>query len=196
MCNFREAAASSASRQIEIHAHHQRLRFRIAQPAIIFEHHGTVGGQHQSEIQEARVRNPFLGKPGDRRAHNIFHDHRFVVRRDHPVHGVRAHPAGIGAAVAVEDALVVARGRHRQERTPVGQDNEGKLLALQRCFQQNPRAARAEFVLLHHPANERFGLLARFRDQNALSRAQSVRLHDHRPIHRVERPNRLLGGIK
>ena len=118
------------------------------------------------------------------------------MRSDHSVHRVCAHPAGIGAAVTVEDTLVIARRRHRNEGSPIRQDNVRKFLPLERVFEQHARAAVAELMLLHQAADERLGLRARFRHEDAFSPAQPVGLDHHRPIHRVQRANRFHRGVK
>src|SRR4029077_11552344 len=76
------------------------------------------------------------------------------------------------------------------------QDDERKLFALESVFEEHPRAACAELVFLHEPANKRLGLRARFRHKDAFPRAQSIRLYDHRPIHGIERANGFGWGFK
>ena len=47
-------------RQVGSQAHHDRLRFRVAEPTVEFDHLGVpIRGDHQAGIQEAQVRSTF-----------------------------------------------------------------------------------------------------------------------------------------
>ena len=113
-----------------------------------------------------------------------------------PSIGVCAHPAGIRTAIAVKNALVIARWRHRQKRFSVRQNDERKFVALERMLQQHARTAGAELMVLHQPPDECLGLSAIFRNEHALARAQSIRLDHHRPIHGVQTRELLPAGIQ
>jgi hypothetical protein len=97
----------------------------------------------------------------------------------HPGHGrVGAHAAGVRSLIAVEDALVVLRRRHRHGPLAVAQREQGELLALEVLLDEHARVAEAPF---HEHCLERgTGLVPAGRDDDALARGQPVGLEDDR----------------
>ena len=88
----------------------------------------------------------------------------------------RAHPAGVGAGVAVADALEVARGRERQRALAVAQREHRQLVADQQLLDQHRVVAEAPLLDHRHQRGVRLRLV--LRDHHALARGQAVGL-DH-----------------
>ena len=64
---------------------------------------------------------------------------RFQFGGQHARRAVRAHPAGIGAGIAVADALVVLRRSERHHRRAVGQHEQADFLALEEFLDHRAR---------------------------------------------------------
>ena len=110
----RAAAASSGARGVR-QAWQLRLRLRIAEPDVELQQARSVGGEHQARVQRAPEGDAPPRQLGQDRAGGSASTMSartpvvdVVERRD------RAHAAGVRAPVAVEQSLVVARGRQRQ----------------------------------------------------------------------------------
>ena len=67
----------------------------------------------------------------------------------HGVVGVDPHAAGVRTLVIIEGALVVLRGRKRQDGLAISQHDEGKFLALQALLNNQPGTGVAQRLLLH-----------------------------------------------
>ena len=101
--------------QVGLQAHHHRLRFRIAEAHVELDHLRRAGGvDHQPGVEEAGERHAVGDHAAHGRLDHLAHHARVHFGRDHRRRRIRAHAAGVRAGVAVADALVVLRGRHRQ----------------------------------------------------------------------------------
>ncbi len=173
----------------------ERLSFRVAQPAIVFEHHGPMRGEHQPEIQEARVRKPSSESPA-------IVGHTILSR----MIGIRylgvimpsvvyaPMPPVLGPRSPSKTRLWSCVGAIGRNERPSVRTMKESSSPFSPCLEQHARAAVAELVLFHQPANEILGLLARLGYQDAFPGAQTVRFHDDRPVHGVERANGLGSG--
>jgi hypothetical protein len=83
----------------------------------------------------------------------------WIFGRDDRGRRVRAHAAGVGALVAVAQALVVLAGGERQRARAVAHDDEARFLALQELLDHDPRAGFAEAFLRHHAVDGGLRLL-------------------------------------
>ncbi len=106
---------------------------------------------------------------------------------------VGAHPAGVRAAIAVEDALVVVRRRQRVCALPIAQRHQRDLPADQAFFDDRARAdvvrwvgrvgvggvANQKATLDEDLSQGRFGLLGRLGHRHTLASRQAVGLHHH-----------------
>ena len=92
---------------------------------------------------------------------------------------IGAHAAGVGALLAVEDALVVLGGGQRQRVRAVDQGEEARLLADQALLDHHLGAGRAERAR-EAGLDGGGGILARLGDDHALAGRQAVGLDDDR----------------
>ena len=104
--------------------------------------------------------------------------HLFELRIGHNRgRAVGAHTPGIGAGVAVENGLVVLRGRQREGRFPVAERQQRHFLAHQKFFDDHTASGRAEHAA--HDLVERFErLFLGLGHDDALARRKAVRLDD------------------
>ena len=94
-------------------------------------------------------------------------------------HGrVGAHAAGVRPLVAVEDALVVLGGRHRQRGLAVAQGQQRQLLALEVLLHDDAALAEAAGHEELVQRGSRLGLVGG--DDDALARGEAVELQDDR----------------
>ena len=172
--------------QIALESHHDGLRFGVAHAAIEFERLGVaLRVDHQAGIQEAGERNAVFRHARQRGQDDLLHRLGMHVGRDHRSRRVGAHATGVGAGVAVEQALVVLAGGQREHVLAVGQHDEAGFFALQKLFDHDARAAfvvlHAELVVLQHPVDGFVGLGQRHGHDHALARCQAIGLdHDGR----------------
>ena len=75
---------------------------------------------------------------------------------------------------------MVHRGYHRHHRFAVGKRQNRNLRSGQKFFDDDAAAAFAENLILHHGAYRVPGFFDCFRDHNAFTECQSVRLNDDR----------------
>ena len=112
----RRAASARAGRSSK--PHHQHLAFGIAEAGIILDQLRPLGGQHQAGIEHAEIRACLASAS----ARTVGSTISSIARRSssgvqHRRRAVGAHAAGIGAGVAVADALVVLRRAERERRS-------------------------------------------------------------------------------
>ncbi len=103
--------------------------------------------------------------------------------RDHGRGRVGAHAAGVGPAVAVEDALVVLARGERQRVLAVGHDDEARFLAGHELLDDDAVPGVAQLAAREHHVHRgvRFGGV--HRDHDALACGQPVGLdHDRRAL--------------
>ena len=168
--------------QVRLQAQHHRLGFRIAEAHVEFDHPRRAGlVDHQPGVEEPGERHSVGGHAAHGGHHDLAHHPLVHLRRHHRRGRVGAHAAGVGPGVAVADALVVLRGRHRQRVRAVDHGNEAGLLAVEEFLDHHSRAGVAEGVALEHVADRGFGLRQRRRHHHALARGQAIGLdHDRR----------------
>ncbi len=148
-----------------------RLRLGIAQPAVELQHPRAARSQNEAGVERADERRP----PAPQLAHGGLQDGADglfdQLGRRVPRRADRAHAAGVGAEVAVEQALVVARGRQRQDRLAVAEGDDGDLAPLEPLLDEELSAGPPKLV----DCLRRLRAVAR--DDDALARRQPVDLH-------------------
>ena len=164
------AARRSGKRaeEVSVDPRQDRLRLRISEPAIEFEHLRTLVGEHQARVQRPDERRAASGQFGQ---HRPVHDVDDVLG----IHGhrrVRAHPARVRPRVAVPDTLEVLRGRKRDRTHAVAECEHRDFLALQELFDHDRVAVRRDTA----ETGVQFGLVAAYED--AFARGEAVRLED------------------
>ena len=104
--------------------------------------------------------------------------------RQHRSGAVGAHAAGVGAGIAVADALVILCAAEGDDGLPVAQHEQAGFLALQELLDHGIAADPA-------PGDQRvergFGLVPGLRDRHALAGGEAVVLDDYRIAEFVER---------
>src|SRR5690606_24653953 len=111
---------------------HDRLGFGIAEAAVELDDLGRAAAvDHQTGVEETGVDVAFGGHATHGRPDDLVH-HPLVDRiGDHGRRGVGAHAAGVGAGVAVADALVILAGSHGQHVAAIDHDDEAGFLAIE-----------------------------------------------------------------
>ncbi len=92
---------------------------------------------------------------------------------------VRAHAAGVGARVAVAEALVVLRGAEHRVALAVAGHVEGDLLAFEALLDDDGGAGLAEGAVAERAGERRDGLVDVVADGDPLARGEPVGLHHH-----------------
>ena len=174
--------------EVAFDARHDRLAFGIAEADIIFDQLGAVGGQHQPGIEHAAKRRSGLGHGARGRLDDLAHRPRFELGGEHRGGRIGAHAAGVGAGIALADALVVlrrCRARRRGCRRPARTGSLPRPPGIPRSpsARRPPRAIAAS-------ASSRV-----MRDGHALARGEAVGLDHHRDRKAVERGERLGLGL-
>ena len=159
----------------------EHLRLGVAEPCVALEEHRTGPGEHQARVERAHERGPATRQLGEDRA---------VDRRNELGDGlvgqvgkraVRAHAAGVRAAVTVGEPLVVAGKRQREGVAAVAQRDQRRFLALEPLLHHHADADRALPwpVVVGKERVERLVRLPGVRaDRHALPRRKAVGL-DH-----------------
>jgi len=108
------------------------------------------------------------------------------LRRDDRRRRVRAHAAGVRAAILVEQTLVVLARRERERVLAVDHDDEARFLAVEEFLDHDACACVAELVARQHHVDRFVRFLERHRDDHALAGREAVGLHDDRRAFRVD----------
>ena len=165
--------------EIGFQAHQDRLGFGIAHAAVEFQgFDAAVLADHQSGVKEAGVRHAFERHALDGGVDDFADDLGVDARRDRRCRRVRTHAAGVGAGVAVADALVILAGGERQHVFAVDHDDEADLFAIEKFFDHDARASIAEFVVGEHVIDGRVRFFQRLGDDDTLACREAVGLDD------------------
>jgi hypothetical protein len=103
------------------------LRLGIAEAAVELDHAQPVVSAHQSRVEEALERRAPAGELAEHRQVHRLEDLRRLVVGDVGQWREGAHPAGVRAAVAVPDPLVVAGRREGNGRLAGAEGEERQL---------------------------------------------------------------------
>ena len=170
--------------EVALEAHEDRLRLGITEAAVELHHaRRAVLADHEARVKEARVGNSLGRHALHDRVDDLAHHAMMDFGRHHRRGRIRAHAAGVGALVAVEDALVVLARGERQHALAVDHHDEARLLALHEFLDDDAMAGVAELVAGEHHVDRRMRLVDRRRDHHALSGGEPVGLdHDRRAV--------------
>ena len=135
--------------------------------------------EHQAGVEHAAVRRALGGHAGDRRPDDLGHRALGQLRRHAWRRRIRAHAAGVRAAVALADALVVLRGAELQHARAIDQGEQARFFAEQAVLEQDGRAGLAERAA-ERGIERRQRLVDAARDGHALAGGEPVRLDHHR----------------
>ena len=156
-----------------------RLRLRVAEPGVALEQDRAVRRQHEASVERATERGAASGQLGQDRAVEPVDQ---VIRRlvgEIGQRRVRAHPAGVGADVAIAEPLVIAGDRQGQRVASVAQGDEAGLTAVE-PFLDDDLAGRVG------DGDRPHRLFGRLADGDALARGEPIRLDDDPPTLRGE----------
>ena len=181
----RDVAAGGGQRQRREVAAEQGqdgLGLGVAEADVVLDEARPIGGQHQAGVEDADVRDAGGGEVIEDRLDE--RGHQLVGRVRDRCRRVGAHSPGVGAGVALADALVVLGQRERDRHASVAQGQQ--------------RALGAGHPLLEHErladvtgrADGRFGLGVVGRHRDALAAGQPVELDDDRAAELTPPPPR------
>ena len=180
----REIAPRRGVEQLEpvaVVGRHEHRRLGIAEADVVLEHARDAPVDHQPHEEHAAEGGALGGHAAQRGLDDLAHHARVDLGRDDGRGRVGAHAAGVGAAVAVGDALVVLRGREghgpRARRTRRGSSPPRRRGAPRARPWRRPRRARAcarMRSMASHASSTVSG------DDDPLARRQAVGLDDQR----------------
>ena len=129
-------------RQVGGKQRHQHLGLRVAETYVELQDARALFGHHDPDEQHAAVQQPVGAQSAYRRLHDLRVDRRRQVAVDpwHRAHG--AHPAGVGAGVAVLRFLVVAADRQHRRSAAVHQQEQRQLETVQVLFREHRAAGQ------------------------------------------------------
>ncbi len=133
---------------------------------------------HDASVQEARVADAVGGHAVHGRNDHLAHDARVHFRRDHRRRRIGAHAAGVGALIAVAQALVILRRGKGKHIPAVDHRDEARFLARKKVLDDDARTRVAHRVFDQHRVDGRIGFGARLRDDHALARGETIGLDD------------------
>ena len=174
--------------EVGLQTHHDRLRLGVAHAAVEFDHARlALAVDHQAGVEEAGVGQALGRHAGQRRVDDFAHHARMHVGGDHRRGRVGAHAAGVGALVAILEALVVLAGGERERVFAVGHDDEAGFLAFHELLDDDARAClgvlHSHLVVEQHHVDRGVRLVGRHRHHHALARGEAVGLdHDRRGL--------------
>jgi hypothetical protein len=173
--------------EVGVEQREHRLCLGVAEAAVVLDEPWARSGEHEAGVEHADVGRPFGGQVVEHRldegGHEVVGIERDRRRR------VRPHAAGVGAGVALADALVVLGERQCTCSAPVAQCEQGALGPL-------------EALLEHERALRRDGadgvdrVVGPSGTMHALAGGQTVELHHHGCAEFLEPRNRLVGTSK
>ncbi len=173
--------------QVRFEPHQDGLRLRVAEAAVEFERaRVALRVDHHAGVEKPAVWQAVGRHPVHRGKDDLAHDARVNFRCDDWRRRIRAHAAGIGAEVAVVQALVVLRRREREHVRAVRHDDEARLFADEALLDDDARTGVAQPVADEHGVDRGVRLVHHRRDDDTFARGQPVRLHHDRRAARVD----------
>ena len=109
---------------------------------------------------------------------------------------VRAHASGVGTRIVIEHALVILRDLTSNDRRPVGEGNERRLLTVEKLLYDDLRSGIAKRAPLDPIAYRLDGLVSIGCNEDALSGGKAVRLDDVRGAELIHERNGLVDLVE
>ena len=167
-------------RLTEQRQHH--LGFRIAETGVELEHAQSIRGEHQTRVEATDKWIPPLAECLDAGFQHVTRDIlKKVLRAGIRRRGDRAHPAGVGAAVAVKDALVVSCGDEQTHAASIAQPEHAHLGTREQFLDNDLTSRGAETLIAETILQRAFRLLDGAADRDTLAQRQPVGFDDARP---------------
>lgn len=130
-CQVAVAGCEHQLGEVGVEEREAGLRLWVAEADVVLEHTRASGRDHEA-CEQAAAEAQVLGlHAADGGLENLLLDFGEDGGRGDGGGSVGAHAAGVGAGVAVADALVVLRGRQREDGFAVGEGEDGDLVALE-----------------------------------------------------------------
>ena len=160
--------------EIALQAGQHHLRLGVAETGVELDGLYTFVSQHQAGIEDAAKLVARTFQLAQRRAHDALDNH--VDQRVIGPLGrrVRAHASGVGAAVTVLGALVVAGGREGDEVGAVGHAVDRELRTLEPFLDHDRGPAPSETLLDEHCVDRLVGFLDARAHDHALAPSKAV----------------------
>ena len=170
--------------QVAVEQRQQDLRLGVAEAGVELEDHRSGIGQHQPGVQHAAVRGPVARHaPGDRLEDGSVASSSWR-RPNHGHRRIGAHAAGVRAGVAVAQTACSRSAAPQRHDVLAAHEGEGAHLAPgEPLLEEDAAALRRDVEQVAQRARR---LVPRLGHDHALARRQPVRLHDRRPLPRVE----------
>ncbi len=165
-------------KQVAFQQREHHLGFRIAKAAVILNDLGSIGSEHQAEVQAALEGAPLRIHGLNGRKENLLHAHLGHSIRIIRVGSNGAHAAGIQAGIPVPCPLVVHGRNHGHNTVTIGKGQNADLRTGEKLLDHHTVAAGAEDFSLHHGAHSFPGLLPGLGNDHALTQGQAVSLDD------------------
>ena len=165
-------------RKVASHAKKDRLGLWIAHSAVELHHvRLTLGIDHETRIEKARVGGAFGLHAREHGTNDLSHHTSMHLRRHHGCGRVGTHAASVRAGVAIAHSLMVLAGGERKGMLTVTHHNETRLFALEKVFDDHPRASVAELIAHEHGIDCSMRLSNGEGDDHALACSQAIGLH-------------------
>ena len=183
-------AGESDVDQVGVEKRQQHLRLGVAEAAVELQQARAGGGEHEPGVEHAAIRASLGGHGIDRRLEHGAHELVDELWRAARSRRVGAHAAGVRAAVALAQALVVLGRRHRHQGAPVAEREQRDLFADEPLFEHDAVSGGADGPAeqVRHRAQCR---VAPVGDDHALAGGQPVSLGDDGEPGGVEPPRGL-----
>mmetsp|Transcript_17532 Transcript_17532/g.34475 ORF Transcript_17532/g.34475 Transcript_17532/m.34475 type:complete len:240 (-) Transcript_17532:473-1192(-) len=165
--------------QIRVEQHEHCLGLRVSESAVVLEHLGSVGGDHDTGVQQTLERKSFRTSALDGTLHNILAHKGLKLLCEDWCRAVCSHASSIGALVSIEDTLVVLRSRHENYALAVRKGKNRDLGTVHELFNDNLSAGLLTKLLIDHDGLEGIdSLLGGVRKNNTLASSKARGLDD------------------
>jgi hypothetical protein len=191
-CQLAVAGGQHESREVRVQERKAGLRLWVAEAHVVLEDARAGRGDHEAGEQAAAEAQVLGRHAADGGLQDLLLDFGQNSSGGDRGGRVGAHAAGVGAGVAVADALVVLGGRQGEDGLAVGEGQDGDLVALEVLFDHDRVAGGAELVRDHDVLESGLGLLCGFREDDALAGCEAVGFDDDAVVDGVEV---LAGGV-
>ncbi len=168
--------------EVAVETQHQHLRLGIAKAHVELDHPRRAGRiDHQSDEEHA-LEGMTLGRhAADRRMDDLL-EHALLDRGAEDRRGrIRAHAAGVLAAIAILRALVILGPGERHHAATIRDGVVRDFLADQALFDDDARTGGAEATRTHDLRERALGFGCVVTDRDALAGRESVCFYDARP---------------
>lgn len=155
------------------------LRFGVAKADVVFEDLGSVGGDHETGEEDAAEWLLLATHALEGGLEDLLVNLVGELLGGDVGGSVAAHAAGVGALVAVKDALVVLGEGERTERVAVAEGEDGEFVTKQQLFDDNFTASVAKGLVDHDLLKGFLGLILGLGQDDSLAGSETGGLDDN-----------------